>query len=132
MAAHVPRASGRRTGGARGRRPRAGAAGRREDERTAALAAWHEMLLERFAGTPEDDLLDRLAASPALAGPELTFLRAKIAARRGDVTQAAALVTESLKELPGHTEYQDFAVKVGAKLPPRAREMVAERARIPR
>jgi len=76
------------------------------------------MLLERFTGTPEDDLLDRLVASPALAGPGLTFLRAKVAARRGDVAQAAALVTESLKELPGHAEYQDFAVKVGAKLPP--------------
>ena len=101
----------------------------RRRERTDDLAAWHEMLLDRFTGTPEDDLLDRLVASPALAGPELTFLRAKVAAHRGDVAQAAALVTESLKELPGHTEYQDFAVKVGAKLPPRARELVAERAR---
>ena len=88
------------------------------------------MLLDRFTGTPEDDLLDRLVASPALAGPGLTFLRAKIAASRGDAAQAAALVTESPKELPGHTGYQDFAVKVGAELPPRARELVAERARI--
>ena len=99
-------------------------------ERTDDLAVWHEMLLERFTGTPEDDLLDRLVASPALAGPGLTFLRAKIAARRGDIACAAALVTESLKELPGHAEYQDFAVEVGAALPPRAREMIAERARI--
>ena len=76
------------------------------------------MLLERFLGTPEDGLLDRLVASPALAGPGRTFLRAKVAAGRCDVAQAAALVTESLKELPGRTEYQDFAVKVGAKLPP--------------
>ena len=75
----------------------------RRRERTDDLAAWHEMLLERFAGMPEEDLLDRLVASPALAGPGRTFLRAKIAACRGDVTQAAALVTESLKELPGHT-----------------------------
>ena len=102
----------------------------RRRERTDDLADWHEMLLERFAGTPEDDLLDRLAASPALGGPGLVFLRAKIAARRGDVDQAATLVTKALKELPGHTEYQDFAVEVGAELPPRAREMVAERARI--
>ena len=99
-------------------------------ERTDDLAVWHEMLLERFTGTPEVDLLDRLVASPALAGPGLTFLRAKIAARRGDIARAAALVTESLKELPGHAEYQDFAVEVGAALPPRAREMIAERARI--
>jgi hypothetical protein len=99
-------------------------------ERTDDLAVWHEMLLERFAGTPEDDLLDRLVASPALTGPDLTFLRAKIAARRGDVAQAATLVAKSLKELPGRTEYQDFAVEVGAELPPHAREMVDERARI--
>ena len=103
---------------------------RRRRDRTDDLAVWHEMLLERFAGTPEDHLLDRLVASPALAGPELAFLRAKIAARRGDVAQAAALVSESLKELPGRTEYQDFAVEVGAKLPRPGSEMVAERARI--
>ena len=74
----------------------------RRHERAKDLAAWHGMLLDRFAGTPEDELLDRLAASPALAGPELTFLRARIAERRGAVGQAATLVTESLKELPGH------------------------------
>ena len=63
----------------------------RRHERTKDLAAWHEMLLDRFAGTPEDELLDRLAASPPLAGPELTFLRARIAQRRGDAAQAATL-----------------------------------------
>ena len=60
----------------------------RRHERTKDLAAWHGMLLDRFAGAPEDELLDRLAVSPALAGPELTFLRARIAERRGDVAQA--------------------------------------------
>src|SRR5271165_466529 len=102
----------------------------RRHERTKDLAAWHEMLLDRFAGTPEDELLDRLAVSAALVGPELTFLRARIAERRGDVTQAATLVTECLKELPGHQGYLDFAVEVGAELPPRARELLSERARI--
>ena len=53
------------------------------------------MLLDRFAGTPEDELLDRLSVSPALAGPELNFLRARIAERRGDVAQAATLVTNA-------------------------------------
>ena len=86
----------------------------RRRQRTGDLAAWHEMLFERFAGTPEDDLLDRLVASPALAGPELTFVRAQIAGRRGDAPQAASLITECLKELPGHREYQDFAVGIGA------------------
>jgi hypothetical protein len=102
--------------------------GYRRGERARDLAAWHEMLLDRFAGTPEDELLDRLAASPALAGPELIFLRARIAERRGDVVQAAILVTECPKDRPGDQEYLDFAVDVGAVLPPRAREIRAERA----
>jgi hypothetical protein len=95
----------------------------RRKERADDLAAWHEMLLDRFAGTPEDDLLDRLVASPALAGPELNFLRARLAERRGDVSQAATLVTKCLKEMPGRQAYLDFAVKVGAELPSRAREI---------
>jgi len=100
----------------------------RRKARTGDLAAWHEMLIDRFAGTPEDNLLDRLAASSALAGPELTFLRARIAQRRGDVSQAATLVTKCLKELPGHQAYLDFALEVGAELPSRAREIAAERS----
>jgi hypothetical protein len=100
----------------------------RRKERADDLAAWHEMLLDRFAGTPEDELLDRLVASPALAGPEPVFLRARIAERRGDVSQAAALVTKCLKEMPGRQAYLDFAVEVGAELPSRAREIAAERA----
>jgi hypothetical protein len=90
------------------------------------------MLLDRFAGTPEDELLDRLVASPALAGPELNFLRARIAERRGDAPGAAALVAKCLKEMPGRQAYLDFAVKAGAELPPRAREIAAERARAPK
>ncbi len=101
----------------------------RRKERADDLAAWHEMLLDRFVGTPEDDLLDRLVASRALAGPELNFLRARIAERRGDVSQSAALVTKCLKEMPGRQAYLDFAVEVGAELPSRAREIAAERAR---
>jgi hypothetical protein len=101
----------------------------RRKERADDLAAWHEMLLDRFAGTPEDELLDRLVASPAFAGPELIFLRARMAERRGDVSQAATLVARCLKELPGHQAYLDFAVEVGAQLPDRAREIAAERAR---
>lgn len=63
-------------------------AGYRRQQRASDLATWHQMLLDRFAGTPEDELLDRLTASPALAGPELISLRARIAKLRGDVSQA--------------------------------------------
>jgi hypothetical protein len=93
----------------------------RRKSRTDDLAAWHAMLLDRFTGTPEDNLLDRLVVSPALAGPGLVFLRAQIAQRRGDVSQAATLVAKCLKELPGHRAYLDFALKVGAELPSHAR-----------
>jgi hypothetical protein len=102
----------------------------RRQERTKDLAAWHEMLIDLFAGTPEDELLDRLIASPALAAPELTFLQARIAARRGDVAQAATLVAESLKALPGHQGYLAFAVEVGAELPPHARSLLSEHAAV--
>jgi len=54
--------------------------------------------------------------------------RAQLAERRGDVAQAATLVTESLEELPGDPEYLDFAAEVGAATPPRAAEIRAERA----
>ena len=101
-------------------------------ERADDLAAWHEMLLDRFAGTPEDEMLDRLVAIPALAGPELLFLRARIAERRGNVSQAATLVTECLKEMPGRRSYLDLAVEVGAELPSRARTIAAERAQAAR
>ena len=97
----------------------------RRKERADDLAVRHEMLLDRFAGTPEDELLDRLVASPALAGPEPIFLRARIAERRGDVYQAAALITQCLKEMPGHQADLDFAVDVSAELPSRARDIAA-------
>jgi hypothetical protein len=102
----------------------------RRHERAKNLAAWHDMLLDRFAGTPEEELLDRLAASPALAGAELTFLRAKLAERRDDGPAAATLVTECLKELPGHQGYLQFAAEVGAELPPHSRRLLAERAAV--
>jgi len=100
----------------------------RRHERAKDLAVWHDMLLDRFAGTPEDELLDRLIASPALAGAELTFLRAKLAACRGDVPAAATLAAECLKELPGHQGYLQFAVEVGAELPAHSRRLLSERA----
>lgn len=42
---------------------------------------------------------------------------------------AAKGINLCLKEMPGRQAYLDFAVKVGAELPSRAREIAAERAR---
>jgi hypothetical protein len=93
-------------------------ASRYERQRRAQdLAAWHALLLDHFGAGPEDEFLDRLAASPGLGGPELTFLRARIAERRGERPQAAALVAQSLQELPGRRAYLAFAAQVSADGP---------------
>jgi hypothetical protein len=73
-------------------------------------------------------LLDRLVASRGLGGPELTFLQAKLAERRGDRAQAAVLAALCLEKLPGHAGFLDLASEVGADLPPRARVAAANRA----
>ncbi|MBO0802096.1 MAG: hypothetical protein J2P25_03345 [Nocardiopsaceae bacterium] len=98
----------------------------RRDERTDNLEEWHDILIERFAGTPEDEFLDRIANSPGLAGPGRDFLRAKIAERRGDTDGAAALISTCLKALPGHRGYLDFAAGLDADLPPAIRKRVDE------
>jgi hypothetical protein len=49
------------------------------ERRTADLAEWHGMLLERLLGSEAEDRLDRLARHPALAGPELGFFAAQLA-----------------------------------------------------
>lgn len=98
----------------------------RRDERTDNLEEWHDMLIDRFAGTLEDELLDRIADSPALAGPGRDFLRAKIAERRGDADEAAALISTCLKALPGHRGYLAFAAGLDAELPPAVRKRVDE------
>jgi len=68
---------------------------------------------------------------PARRSPDrnFIFLRARIAERRSDVSQAATLVAKCLKEMPGRQACLDFAVQVGAERPSRAREIAAERAR---
>jgi hypothetical protein len=101
---------------------------REREERTAALAEWHMLLLQRLADSEAEDRLDRLAAHPALGGPELLFLQARLAHQRGDVSRARSLVHESLTQLPGHRGFLDFASEVGAPLPPRAQQIATERA----
>jgi hypothetical protein len=104
--------------------------GRREtwdrEQRTAALAEWHLLLLDRLTDYEADEKLARLAEHPALGGPEVTYLRARLAHRRGEVGRARDLVCESLQKLPGHQGFLDFAAQIGAPLPPRAQE-IAER-----
>jgi hypothetical protein len=76
-----------------------------------------------------EDCLDRLTRHPALGGPELEFLKAQLAHRRGDLSNARSLVHTALQQLPGHQDFLDFATEIGAPLPPRAQQIATERSR---
>jgi hypothetical protein len=99
------------------------------EQRTAALAEWHLLLLGRLVDSEDAERLDRLARHPALAGPELTFLQARLAHQNGDLGGACRLVHESLLALPGHEGFLSFAVEIGAPLPPAAQRAFEDRAR---
>ncbi len=103
--------------------------GHDRDQRTAALAEWHHLLLDRLIGSEAEDRLDRLTRHPALGGPELGFLQAQLAHLRGQVSNARSLVHAALQQLPGHQDFLDFATEIGAPLPPRAQQIVEERSR---
>lgn len=83
-------------------------------ERAESLARWHRLLLDRLVDTEGDALLDRLASHPALGGPELTFVQARLARWRGETDNARRLVREALRTLPGHSELLAFAAEIGA------------------
>jgi hypothetical protein len=100
-------------------------------QRTGDLAQWHVLLLDKLIDSEVEDRLDRLTRHAALGGPELEFLRAQLAHRRGDVSNARSLVAAALQELPGHTSMLDFATRIGAPLPPRAQQIIKERSRLP-
>jgi len=48
----------------------------------------------------------------------------------GDIDAARTLIGTCLERLPGSQQFAEFAEEVGAALPPRAREMRAERAAV--
>lgn len=96
-------------------------------QRTATMVGWHLQLLERFAGTEEEPLLDRLADHAALGGPEQTYFRARLARARDDLPTARKLIHEALEELPGHSDFFAFACEIDAPLPEDAQHFAASR-----
>lgn len=110
-----------------GTRRRGWPTGRERQERARALADWHGMLLDRLASSEAEGLLDRIAGHPALGGPELVFVQARLADLRGDTHQTRELVHRCLEELPGHRGFHALAEGSGAPLPPRARDSLARR-----
>lgn len=89
------------------------------------LAEWHLMLLSRLLDSSAEG---RLATYPALGGPELTFLQARLAHQRSNLDRARALLQECLAHLPGHTDFLDFAAEIGVPLPPRVHQVTYRRA----
>lgn len=95
----------------RGRGPASEADQRRREldrqvaRRTETMIDWHLMLLDRFAGTEDEGLVDRLADHAALGGPDQTYFRARMAHGRGDLAAARRLVGEALEKLPGHAGF---------------------------
>lgn len=77
--------------------------------RAETLADWHQVLLERLHDAEALALLTRLAAHPALAGPEQTYLEAELAYRNGDAVRAQQLIGRCLDTLPGHERFREAA-----------------------
>ena len=98
------------------------------DRRTEALSEWHDMLFGKLVGYGGQDRLDRLTRHAGLGGPERTFLEARLAHQRGDIDGARRLIHQSLEKRPGHQLFLDFAVQIGAPLPPRAQQALNERS----
>lgn len=96
-------------------------------ERAGALAQWNLLLLDRLVDDDTDDCADRLTTHAAFGGPELTYLQAWLAHRRGDVRRAQDLIYNSLTKPPGHRDFLAFAAEIDAPLPPNAEQVVSGR-----
>jgi hypothetical protein len=90
---------------------------RSRQQRAADLSEWHALLVGRLTGSNDEELLDRLVAHPALAGPELTFLQARLAREHGELETAGAFVKQCLTSFPGHPEFRIFAEEISAHPP---------------
>jgi hypothetical protein len=88
------------------------------ERRAERLAELHTALVDALLGTDGEGLLEALARHAALGGPERTFIAARLAAHRGRLTEARALIERCLAELPGRASFLDLATKVGAQIPP--------------
>lgn len=81
----------------------------RREERARDLSDWHSLLLEHLFGGEGEDRLERLIATPAMAGPEVLFIAAQLARRRGELARARQMAAELIQKVPRHPEFLAFA-----------------------
>jgi hypothetical protein len=98
---------------------------RSRQQRAEDLSEWNALLVGRLVGSDCEELLDRLVAHSALAGPELTFLQARLARERGELKTAGALVKRCLTSLPGHPEFRIFAEEISDHPPAPGQDVTA-------
>lgn len=89
-------------------------------ERSRNLEAWHQCLHARLRDGEGGERLFRIAAHPALAGPETDCFLARLAWETGQADRARALMTKCLHHLPGHKGFISFAREVGVPVPAKA------------
>jgi hypothetical protein len=90
------------------------ARGMKSKDRAEALSEWHALLLARLADGDYEDRLDVLVERPALAGPERTFLQARLVERRGDRDSAPPTRPQVPDRAPGSPGFLAFAGEIGA------------------
>lgn len=88
--------------------------GRSGSERARALSSWHGLMFDHLLDTEYEAALEALTRHPHLAGPEQTFLGARLARHRGNLTSAREQIRRCRRSLPGHEGFIAFAEEIGA------------------
>ena len=86
----------------------------RRGERARDLALWHSMMLQHLLGGEGEGRLDKLAASDAISGPQVLFVRARLALGRGEVSEARRMAGDLVQKAPGQPEFLDLARELEA------------------
>jgi hypothetical protein len=86
----------------------------RRERRARDLTVWHTMLVQHLHGGDGEELLDRLVASSAIAGPEALLLRAELARLRGQLAEARRIAAQLVVQAPRNQRFAEFAKEIGA------------------
>ena len=82
--------------------------------RSERLEHWHKALLERFVGSEDEPLIDRILTNRALDGPYTWHLLGRLRLQQGRRSEAKALVKRALDRLPGATSIQATALELAS------------------